>query len=428
VNAHDPLKSNGNHGCGGTFVRTIRRFRVTSWAKERKGSRSRHHCGEAAQRRSLSKRTAAVLVPAIFLCLSCAGFGIEAEEMELFDPRPASERFAEMWRDIERGCEQMRQNGKAEAAGELLKRANELKAAYQVKREPIRSEKVELHAVGVYGGRFDRGPKRRGVVKVKVTHKAAPLILSLSAYEPVEWQLEIDAGVRLEEIFVSGYNAQEVKTGSGEPKITNRSGGGGDGTYCYCRNADYVRLASMLKRRFGAEPITFQGGYIPRDRPFVVGAESDDWLTQALMAALRPIYKESTKAELEETVQEVSKLRFQAMIGRRYGDFTVFGPIDATLRPMPDQLDPFGFGFRQIAYDAEAKQYYAVSRSGVKRLDSETGKLATLTVDRSLPGLSAVCGLTFDTKRRRLLVATMAGEGHLFGTIPPETSGPSFRR
>ena len=90
-----------------------------------------------------------------------------------------------------------------------------------------------------------------------------------------------------------------------------------------------------------------------------------------------------------------------------FGPFTPLGPIVEKLVALPN-------GVRDVAIDEEKQKYYALTGHEVNELDLETGKLTRMDIDIELPRLSWPCGLTFDTKRRRLLLASFGGVGYLY--------------
>jgi uncharacterized delta-60 repeat protein len=70
----------------------------------------------------------------------------------------------------------------------------------------IGADSVELHVVGVYEGRAHVN----GVVRVMVHATPKPVVLALSAYQPVVWTVQLDPDARLSAVYVSGYNPQTV--------------------------------------------------------------------------------------------------------------------------------------------------------------------------------------------------------------------------
>ena len=128
------------------------------------------------------------------------------------------------------------------------------------------------------------------------------------------------------------------------------------------------------------------------------------------------------KFELARRAAESRKMKFQAIhfaAGGRsrvaraagYGDFTAAGPIVESLTALPPNVSC-------LAIDPKGPKYYTISGHGVAELDLNAGKLMSFEVDDELPTLSWPCGLTFDTKRRRLLLASLGGVGYLYSFEP----------
>jgi hypothetical protein len=110
----------------------------------------------------------------------------------------------------------------------------------------------------------------------------------------------------------------------------------------------------------------------------------------------------------------VSDERPLSTVRASYGDFTLDGPKEDTLKPLPS-------GVRAVAYDPEGKQLYGLGQHEVYQLDLANGTKTELKVEGDgVEKLSWPCGLAFDSKRQRLLVASFGGGGHLYAFAPKE--------
>lgn len=73
---------------------------------------------------------------------------------------------------------------------------------------------ADIHALGVYQGegvgKARGASSRTGTVRVHVRRTQRPIILSLSAYEPVRWVLTVEPGAKLAAVLSSGYSQQEI--------------------------------------------------------------------------------------------------------------------------------------------------------------------------------------------------------------------------
>lgn len=97
-----------------------------------------------------------------------------------------------------------------------------------------------------------------------------PLILVLSSYEPVNWNLNIAAGVNIQEIIINGYNAHNI-SGVDSALVTDKSGSGNYLAACgysYPYNGqgcDTDLLFSGLTNYTGLSVSSFAGTYRAND-------------------------------------------------------------------------------------------------------------------------------------------------------------------
>jgi hypothetical protein len=75
----------------------------------------------------------------------------------------------------------------------------------------------ELHLIGVYeaSSEHGNGQSEKGAIEVKVERQNKPIILALSAYEPINWNVTVEPGAVIEKIIVNGYHNQTVSGVSG---------------------------------------------------------------------------------------------------------------------------------------------------------------------------------------------------------------------
>ncbi len=82
-----------------------------------------------------------------------------------------------------------------------------------------------LHAVGVYeaqGAQHNFCYSKPGTVTVNLMQyqkTGTPVTLSLSAYEPVIWNINVPAGVNLQKVILSGYNVQSTVITGASPLV-----------------------------------------------------------------------------------------------------------------------------------------------------------------------------------------------------------------
>jgi hypothetical protein len=96
--------------------------------------------------------------------------------------------------------------------------------------------------------------------------------------------------------------------------------------------------------------------------------------------------------------------------GALYGDFTSEGPVANTLVPLPDNVG-------EVVSDSTGKLLFAMGGHELYQLDL-ANKKATRIVAKGVPEISWAMGLSYDTKRQRVLMATLGGEGFLYAYDP----------
>jgi hypothetical protein len=348
------------------------------------------------------------------------------------------EKFAAVEREVAR----LRALG---AAGDA--RADALESALRGLRDRradnavVKDEKQELHVVGVHEGlrpgdldqvaaaaavaatgpttqpqqRRRRREKLagRGTAVVEVQATGRPIVLVISAYEPVKWEVRVAKDADLRKVVVGGYYDQEV-TGLAEGttvEMHTHQGGSASFFYTYGQSSDGHREAlPKLRTLTGLEPSTVQGTYKYTGEPLVVGPGSDEWVRQRILADLDPLHRRSIAWELAKRREAVADRRFTAIkfgndrmaraAAPALAEFTPIGPIEENQRPLPPRTTA-------VATDPGDGTLYALTAQGVLRIDGKTGEQKTITPnDPELPRMTRPAALAFDSKRRRLVVTT----------------------
>ncbi|MEG4456562.1 hypothetical protein [Microcoleus sp. N9_A1] len=135
----------------------------------------------------------------------------------------------------------------------------------------------ELHVIGVYEANADHGnrdlsksalakPSQR--IEIKVERRNKPIILALSAYEPVQWNITAEPGAIIEKIIVNGYHNQTVSGVLGIPVEEHSYEETGDslGDFIYkwgatAESSNTSSLVTKLEQRNRTSLTSFQGCY-----------------------------------------------------------------------------------------------------------------------------------------------------------------------
>jgi hypothetical protein len=94
-----------------------------------------------------------------------------------------------------------------------------------------------------------------------------------------------------------------------------------------------------------------------------------------------------------------------------YGTYTLAGVDKDLLEPLPNDV-------YHLTYDPGNKRYYGLGRQEVYRVDVEKRTAEKMSLGDDVPRLSWPCGIAFDTKRKRVIVATLGGVGYLYAYSP----------
>ena len=309
-----------------------------------------------------------------------------------------------------------------ETSADVQDRLQQIRRCLDADFQPDPSDELRLHVVGYYEGMPFSATHEQA--HVRVTDTSAPLVLCLTAHTPIAWHVSVDEGVDLRQVILGGHD-QRVEVDSADTVVADYSYRRGDRfrqvlSSTYTRHADrrgdqpFVRLAQTLHEFTGMDITTFQGGYRAEEE-IIVGPESEAWRREHALPLLAVLYSDATRAQRRETLQALRDVTFSFASSRSgrvddtprwVGDHTILGPIRG-------RVEPVRVGFNWIAIDPQGPMFYA---DGTKRIDPVAGLVRDFRDDpmATVPDFSHVCGVAFDDKRRRLVVATHGGSGLLY--------------
>ncbi len=137
----------------------------------------------------------------------------------------------------------------------------------------------ELHLIAAYEATSpqDNGNSSKNAIAVKVQRQNKPIILALSAYAPINWNVTIEPGAVIEKIIISGYEKQTISGVGGIPieeysyKGTGNSLSEGNFMYQWESTTDSSNSSSIvtkLEQISQTNLTSFQGCY--RGTSFVI--------------------------------------------------------------------------------------------------------------------------------------------------------------
>lgn len=284
------------------------------------------------------------------------------------------------------------------------------------------SKSPEVHVVGFYEASGDH--TKTAPAFVKVTYTGAPIILVLTAYESVEWNVDIGDGVKIERVILGGYKRPKIRVVPNDIPISDFSRRSHESIeMCFRRRGHrFKKLVESLHEITQHPVVSFQGDYRFQGTPIVIGPEESAWRLQHMIARMTPMHQSAIRPRRAKARNLADLLEFQAayagettqrfLSGNTYwGQFTANGPILKTMTQLPK-------AFSHVARDTKNDGWYGIAGHSVMQIHPDDGRSQELEIPNSLPKLSWPCGLAFDTKRGRLLLCSLGGEGYLYSFDP----------
>ncbi|MFB8797199.1 MAG: hypothetical protein U7126_23910 [Microcoleus sp.] len=128
----------------------------------------------------------------------------------------------------------------------------------------------ELHLIAVYEATSpqENGNRAKSAIEVKVERQNKPIILALSAYEPLNWNVTVEPGAVIEKILVNGYHNQTISGVTGIPIEEHSYDETGDylGNFIYkwdatTESTNTPSLVTKLEQINHTKLTSFQGCY-----------------------------------------------------------------------------------------------------------------------------------------------------------------------
>jgi len=262
---------------------------------------------------------------------------------------------------------------------------------------------------------------------VRVTDTSGPITLALASSRSYStWSVEVGEGVELRRVIVGGIQPQLAQVPDGVETIIVPSTRQ-EGELLIRLTEGYARATTTL-RRFTDLPIAaiFSTGFNDGGN-VIIGHGNGNWHAKALVGEIDLLLQEITRDS--DRLRAVPHARFQAVTFGRTGQrgdtnssfvttFTIDGPVANSDLPIPIPLTGVTTGIDGSIYGRDDSTVYSI--------DGQTGHAVPIPIAKELLGGGSIQGLTFDTKRRRLLAATVPSRARSRYAVPPAQRG-SYR-
>lgn len=279
----------------------------------------------------------------------------------------------------------------------------------------------ELHVVSLYTGAGKARAGGEARAKVRVTDRDSLVRLALTSCEPVIWDIQLDPGVKLQQVYLAGgefpqkiegisessYRVNKAPTWSGSQMVPNH--------YSYSKlQAEHDSVADRLLALTRLPVSTFQGLYSPPDEQGIfVGPQNKRWCAQELVNAMAPFYKQSLRLDQIKFDAVSSADGADSQTESALASFNIGGPLEATILTLP----------RTAQKD---KVRGAVKEPGGKRTFAFTDHYFGELVDgkfKQIASVDFVNGITYDTKRSLVTVAARRNGTEGIFAYNPKTDG-----
>ena len=274
-------------------------------------------------------------------------------------------------------------------------------------------DRAEVHWVAIARGtvlpkEYHKAYNRfkTGFAEVHVKYTARPVVLYLTAADPVLWKIRKDRGVR---IFAIAHSpGQEIVGLEGNHPLKfpiQRSS--------YRERDATAALGSPIAVTLRQQ--TYQG------EPIVIGPSNPEWLARWALPELREIRRQAIRARFKDKFTTLDELRFQAVYtpsveghGRfrsqdsSVGVFNYRGPVAETLRPLPY---PNLTSYLEVPRENATPLRFGLTRHhDFVVLDSEKPNAEGTKVPRNA-NTNRIRAMAYDSKRNRLVLSTDGRSG-----------------
>jgi len=284
---------------------------------------------------------------------------------------------------------------------------------------PVASDR-ELHVLGSSGGEIETDGQIHGARSfVEVNRPGKRVTLVLMAFGPLTWNVKFAEGTRCERVILAGVDKQAINgLPDGVPvQISTREKS--KTPLIVPATINSLPFRAMLRQLHQAgEPrvASFRlANYAHKTGPLQIATGEAD-------PRFSPDYPQPVAAH------EIPKIEFRAHLydvevdeeddqqgnsrhhrtESSYGLYTLAGPTKVNFhQSLPSHV-------RRVTFDPATEKCYGIQGHEVVEVDLGKGTATVMDIGLDVPELSWPSEVTFDTKRKRLLLGTSGGGGYLY--------------
>jgi hypothetical protein len=316
--------------------------------------------------------------------------------------------------DVNNAIVALKQKNLKEPADSLVKGLEDIQAVVRGIAEDELTLDPELHMLGTHSG---------DGVRVHVTQTNRPVVLALTSYNLATWKLQIAPDVQLVKVIAAGYHRQKVEGVPDGIPVETYSSDERNGGFDIDEEDDpelpraINRLRELTKLELSTFLVTREHGSVE------VGPGNFAWQLKRGLARLDGLLDKAGEHIVTGRDAEIADLRFTGLWSeqqpdprvpqiRRQGDvylaeFTARGPIFSTMRKLITRVP-------RVATSTDGTHVFALAGNGLTRINPKTGGTSNIPLGEKMPPFSHTRDLAFDSRRGRVLVATLGGEGFLY--------------
>ena len=260
----------------------------------------------------------------------------------------------------------------------------------KTKSPPPRSLALRAEVIFVSGYEPDRN-LNSDKVQVKIDRPDRKVLLVLTSYEGVNWEVSASADTQITGILYSSYHPSTVTTNLDSTELFPVGL-----PYSYEKeNKNFVTALQQLNHWFDIERVDgFRGHYT---LPNEIAISQLDALDPSLTLAGYPI---------EESANNSQFVFYDSN----------YRPVELTTKQISNRNKKLTsiVGQRGVAVSPDGKQIYEITETGIKISDRQTGKQQSYDLPDDFPELSWATDIAYDSKRDLVSVVSLGGEGHFY--------------